>query len=393
MGLEIDRERDPGLFSSRYPVANERESSEELYDGGSDSDREDGQAPAAGWQQGVGCEDAHEDKDDQGRPQQPEAEEPHQNISNSQQAPVGSASARIEESIRAVALGMCPSAQQDAMYGGEATDVSPLQPSKHFRAPKHWRVDASIREAALSSSMHNNGPLPTNLSSRISMAHAAPKTLRLRDLQTKQLPKLIAWSVDEWKGLLNGPSVERCLLEVTAAHRLIFKRDLNELSRIRRPPPSVGLVMEAVVILLGYTPRVTHPPKQLPPFRTGDGVPDRPAKTASAVGRARGDGEPLPLPRGTECVDYSEAVGAILRDPLRLSKEIDRETPPRVTAAKVRALGKLMTRTSFGKLKLSQLPSVNGSLALYYWAVATINYCFAKAALSTSRPVANGRSE
>merc|ERR1711871_1224084 len=118
--------------------------------------------------------------------------------------------------------------------------------------------------------------------------------------------------------------------------------------------------MEAVVILLGYTPRVTRRPFQLPPFRTGEGAPDQAAGHQTST-------------RSTECVDYSEAVAAILRDPLRLSKEINHETPPRVTTTKIRALRKLLTRTSFGKLKLSQLPSVNGSLALYYWAVATIN--------------------
>jgi hypothetical protein len=133
--------------------------------------------------------------------------------------------------------------------------------------------------------------------------------------------------------------------------------------------------MEAVVIVLGYTPRVTHPPIQLPPFRTGEGAPDQ--------ARAGADADPQFAARSTERVDYSEAVTAVLRDPLRLSKEIDHETPPRVTTAKVRALRKLLMRTSFGKLKLSQLPSVNGSLALYYWAVATINYCFAKTVAHT----------
>ena len=37
---------------------------------------------------------------------------------------------------------------------------------------------------------------------------------------------------------------------------------------------------------------------------------------------------------------------------------------------------------ALGLLELSSLPSLNASLALYYWAVATMNFCFAKAAVA-----------
>ena len=336
-----------------------------------------------------------------------------------QQQPV-SVSVTIEESIRAVAFGMRASEQEAAEDSGDTTTLSPLsrgpirrsvspgkrpwsaEPAQSFRPPENWRVDGSLREAALSVSTRvqqarvPSGPLPTSIASRIPMSHGAPKTLRLRDLQSKPLPRLVAWSVDEWKGLLNAPALDSCLLEVTAAHRLLFRRDLNELSRMLRPPPSVALVMEAVVILLGYTPRVTYPPAQLPPFRSGVSAAE------PAAGSLRGEtnpSQPQPQPqpqpqqqqqqqslsRSTKCVDYSDAVTALLRDPLRLATEIENETPPRVTAGKVKALRQMLLRNSFGTLELSQLPSVNASLALYYWAVATINYCFAKAATSKKR--------
>ena len=174
------------------------------------------------------------------------------------------------------------------------------------------------------------GPLPDNIAERIPMSHAAPKTMRLRDLATKPLPKLVAWSVEEWRGLHNAPSVHACLLEVTAAHNLIFRRDLNELHRIRSPPPSVELVLEAVAILLGYTPRVTYPAanEHDRSFRPGGGGETAAEADQRLVANHPGcnqDDEDTRSGGGPrKKVDYSDATKALLRDPLRLRAEIGR---------------------------------------------------------------------
>ena len=173
--------------------------------------------------------------------------------------------------------------------------------------------------------------------------------------------------------------------EVTEAHGRVWKRDINELGRMRAPPPSVMLVLEAVVILLGYKPRTGVPPTQW----------EAPAGWTRSRGRGRrrdSSWVPLPGEEGAKRVDFSDAIQALLRDPLRFWTEVENATPPKVTAAKLRSLKLFLQRTEFGSLRLEQLPSQNACLSLYYWAVACINFVIADAARRTRTSAAERRA-
>ena len=269
-----------------------------------------------------------------------------------------------------------------------AREWSPEQPNS-FRPPDGWRVDESLRKTALSVQTQEREAREAGPPPHPAMAgrpHVAPRTLQLQELRGRELPKLVAWTVEEWRGVAEPPTPEECLYEVTQAHGRVWKRDINELGRMRAPPPSVMLVLEAVVILLGYKPRTGVPPTQW----------EAPAGWTRSRGRGRrrdSSWVPLPGEEGAKKVDFSDAIQALLRDPLRLWTEVENATPPKVTAAKLRSLKLFLQRTEFGSLRLEQLPSQNACLSLYYWAVACINFVIADAARRTRTSVAERRAE
>ena len=61
----------------------------------------------------------------------------------------------------------------------------------------------------------------------VGKSHVAPRTLQLQELRGRELPKLVAWTVEEWRGVAEPPTPEECLygrLNYRTAARTLFLR-------------------------------------------------------------------------------------------------------------------------------------------------------------------------